>query len=146
MTVWFDMDGTIADFYGVSGWLEDLRRGSIRPYEEAKPLFPFAQFAKMLHKVQKRGYEIGIVTWGSKTADEGFDRATALIKQQWLRKHLPSVQWNHFQFMAYGTNKNAVNAGNDILFDDEERNRMNWTGAAFEPCDIMNILKEVTRQ
>lgn len=24
MTIWFDMDGTIADLYGVDGWLEML--------------------------------------------------------------------------------------------------------------------------
>ena len=24
MTIWFDMDGTIADLYGVEGWLEML--------------------------------------------------------------------------------------------------------------------------
>ena len=26
------MDGTIADFYGVQGWLEDIRNNNPRPY------------------------------------------------------------------------------------------------------------------
>ena len=34
----FDMDGTIADLYGVDGWLDDLINKSARPYEVAKPL------------------------------------------------------------------------------------------------------------
>ena len=32
----FDMDGTIADLYGVEGWLEDLEHFSPRPYEMAR--------------------------------------------------------------------------------------------------------------
>ena len=35
----FDMDGTIADLYGVDGWLKDLRAENPRPYEVAKPLY-----------------------------------------------------------------------------------------------------------
>ena len=31
-TLVFDMDGTIANFYGVNGWLEDIRSGNPRPY------------------------------------------------------------------------------------------------------------------
>lgn len=29
--IWFDMDGTIADLYGVENWLEDLRNEVARP-------------------------------------------------------------------------------------------------------------------
>ena len=36
--IFFDMDGTIADLYGVDGWLDDLRAERVRPYAEAKPL------------------------------------------------------------------------------------------------------------
>ena len=35
----FDMDGTIADLYGVNGWLEMLRNEDALPYEIAKPLY-----------------------------------------------------------------------------------------------------------
>ena len=34
----FDMDGTIADLYGVENWLEHLINGNTFPYEMAKPL------------------------------------------------------------------------------------------------------------
>ena len=30
--IYFDMDGTIADFYGVDGWLADLEAHNVRPY------------------------------------------------------------------------------------------------------------------
>ena len=36
--IWFDMDGTIADLYGINGWLDMLLEENARPYEIAKPL------------------------------------------------------------------------------------------------------------
>jgi len=36
--IYFDMDGTIADFYSVENWLEDLRMENVAPYILAKPM------------------------------------------------------------------------------------------------------------
>ena len=33
--IWFDMDGTLADLYGVENWLEKLRASDPSPYAEA---------------------------------------------------------------------------------------------------------------
>ena len=35
----FDMDGTIANFYGVENWLECLKNSDTTPYEKAEPLY-----------------------------------------------------------------------------------------------------------
>jgi phosphoserine phosphatase len=35
----FDMDGTIANFYGVKGWLDYLINEDTTPYEIAEPLY-----------------------------------------------------------------------------------------------------------
>lgn len=34
----FDMDGTIADLYGVENWFEYLTAENVKPYKIAKPL------------------------------------------------------------------------------------------------------------
>ena len=146
MTIWFDMDGTIADFYGVEGWLEYLKKQDATPYRKAKPLFNFSAFARALHRLQAAGYKVGIVTWGSKCSTEMFDNLVSAAKELWLCEHLPSVEWNEFRFMPYGTNKNSVNGGTDILFDDEVRNREDWNGAAYEPCDIQKILSSLVKK
>ena len=44
----FDMDGTIVDFYGVSGWLNDLNNHRTRPYEIAEPLYDMVELANLL--------------------------------------------------------------------------------------------------
>ena len=38
MTIYLDMDGTIADLYGVEDWLKKLRAEDSSPYEEAEPM------------------------------------------------------------------------------------------------------------
>ena len=58
MTIYFDMDGTIADLYGVEDWLDKLKNEDASPYAEATPLLNFRKFAKLLNAVQRRGYEI----------------------------------------------------------------------------------------
>ena len=44
----FDMDGTIADLYGVTNWLADLRNFNPRPYAEALPLCDMAKLKEVL--------------------------------------------------------------------------------------------------
>ena len=78
MTIWFDMDGTIADLYGVDGWLEDLINQNPRPYIEAKPLLNLSLLARRLNKLQKKGYKIGIISWLSKKDD--IDYSTSEIE------------------------------------------------------------------
>ena len=39
-TIVFDMDGTIADLYGVKGWLNYLRNEDTTPYEKARLIIP----------------------------------------------------------------------------------------------------------
>ena len=57
---------------------------------------------------------------------------------------MPSVHWDRITIVPYGTPKeNYCNSPLDILFDDEERNRNNWTGIAFDVQNIMETLREI---
>lgn len=136
--IYFDMDGTIADLYGVQGWLEDLVAENTRPYAEAKPLVNMQRLARRLNTLQKEGYEIGIITWLCKDGTENYGKAVAEVKMAWLKKHLATVEWNEIHILAYGTPKEKVGKG--ILFDDEVPNRINWGEGAYEPKDIFEIL------
>ena len=141
-TIYFDMDGTIADFYNVPNWLKYLNNYNCTPYQQAKPLLNFSQFAKILKKLQKN-YNIGIISWISKSKNYNFHNETIVIKREWLKKHLPSINWDEIHIILYGTNKNLYNKGNDILFDDEKQNREKWTGIAYDVDNIINVLKSL---
>lgn len=142
MTIWFDMDGTIADLYGVDGWLDNLINENTRPYDIAKPLVNMAYLARLLHKAQANGYEIGIISWTSRNGSDLYNGEVALAKMVWLHKHLPSVEWDEIKIVRYGTNKRTA-CGGGILFDDEEPNRKAWGDGAFTPDEIISVLKGI---
>ena len=144
ITINFDMDGTIADLYGVENWLEYLINENTFPYEMARPLVRLNHLARKLNTLQKNGYNIAIISWLSKSGTEEYNRAVTEVKIEWLRKHLPSVEWDRITIVPYGTPKeNFCNNPLDILFDDEERNRTNWTGRAYDVENILEILREI---
>ena len=137
----FDMDGTIADFYGVENWLQYLMERNPLPYEIAKPLVNMSVLARRLNSLQRKGYKVNIISWLSKCSDNDFDNAVTVAKIRWLRKHLPSVHWDNINIVRYGTPKNTIGSG--ILFDDEEPNRKMWGEGAYDVHNILEILKEI---
>lgn len=140
--IYFDMDGTIANLYGVENWLENLRAENPMPYEKASPLLKLNQLAKILNNLQKKGWSIGIVSWLSKNSSENYDLEVTKAKNKWLKSHLKSVKFDEIKIVPYGTPKEKiVNFPKGILFDDELKNRENWKGKAFDEKNILEILK-----
>lgn len=141
-TIFFDMDGTIADLYGVENWLDYLIDADALPYEIAKPLIRLNTLARILNKLQKQGYKVGVISWLAKNSNTTYDEEVTRAKKEWLKKHLASVKFDEIHIVKYGTPKQTfAKTENDILFDDEEKNRNDWTGKAFDVNEIIEILK-----
>ena len=141
-TIFFDMDGTIADLYGVENWLDFLIASDSFPYEIAKPLIRLSALARILHRLQDEGYRVGIISWLSKNSTPEYDEKVTEAKKNWLKTHLPSVECDEINIVPYGTAKEKfAKTEKDILFDDEEKNRQNWTGEAFGVENILEILR-----
>lgn len=137
----FDMDGTIADLYGVDGWLDMLRACDPTPYEKAKPLFNMSLLARYLNRLAEQGYEINVISWLAKNSNSEYDEMVRIAKMNWLKIHLKSVKFTKISILEYGTPKE--NIGKGILFDDEEQNRKNWKGVAYDEKNILEILKNL---
>lgn len=137
----FDMDGTLANFYGVENWLDYLVAKDATPYEVATPLFNFSALARVLNRLQRQGWEICIISWLAKNSTEDFNNRVEEVKREWLAKHLPSVQWDNISIVPYGTPKSTC--GNGILFDDEKPNRNEWKGQAYDVDNILEVLKNL---
>ena len=61
-----------------------------------------------------------------------------------IRKHLKSVDFAEIHIVPYGTPKHeVVKDKNGILFDDEEPNRANWKGVAYDVNEIIEVLKAI---
>ena len=141
--IWFDMDGTIADLYGVEGWLDMLLNENTKPYEIAKPLVNMRELAKVLNKLIEKGWEIGVISWLAKNGTNDYNKKVATAKMKWLSKHLKSVKFAKIDIVEYGTPK-QINR-NGILFDDEKQNRENWLGIAYNVENIIQVLRELEK-
>ena len=147
--IYFDMDGTIADLYGCENWLADLIDGYTRPYREAKSLINMRKLGCLLNALQKSGYHIGIVSWLSKGGTAQYDKKVTETKEKWLARHIGAVNWDEIKIVPYGTPKSTVvKFPGGLLFDDEQRNRTEWstatnTGLAFDVDNIFKVLSSL---
>ena len=141
--IYFDLDGTIADLYGVEGWLDDLIAENTRPYAEAKPLLNLSLLARYIHKAQRMGYIVGVISWLSKSGSPEYNKAVTEVKREWLKKHLPSVEWDEIHIVEYGTPKSTCRTCPGILFDDEERNLKEWGAGAVIASSLLEVLRNL---
>ncbi len=146
MTIWFDMDGTIANLYAVENWLPMLRASDPTPYAMAKPMLRLSALAYMLNRLRAKGYRVGVISWGSKVSTPEYLAAVTAAKLAWLKTHLPSVDFDEIHIVPYGTPKqNFKRTDADILFDDEQPNREKWGENAHAETEIMEMLKALAK-
>ena len=127
-TIVFDMDGTIANFYGVKGWLEDLRNEDTRPYEIAEPLYDMDVLNALLITLKSQGWRIAVTTWLAMNSSVDFENATRMAKLDWLARY--DFPYDEIHLIRYGTTKaNATrkNGGYQILVDDNAKIRQGWS-------------------
>lgn len=126
-TLVFDMDGTIADLYGVENWLEDLRAENPRPYEIAKPLYNMPVLNDIIRLLKIQGWRIVVTTWLAKGATKKYDALVREAKLAWLEKY--NFPYDEIHLVKYGTTKaNCTRKykGFQILVDDNETIRKGW--------------------
>ena len=126
-TLVFDMDGTIADFYGVQGWLEDIRSGNPRPYIIAEPLYNMDILISILNLLKLQNWEIVVTSWLAKGSTKEFDELTRVAKKEWLEKY--NFPFDEIHLVKYGTTKancTRKKGGYQILVDDNEQVRIGW--------------------
>jgi cell division inhibitor SulA len=123
----FDMDGTIADLYGVNNWLEMLRAENPLPYQIAKPMYNMRNLAEILDALKTQGWTITITTWLSMNSSNEYKKAVRKAKREWLEKW--GFPYDEIHIVQYGTPKHRVTkAVRHILVDDSETVRNAWNG------------------
>lgn len=99
-----DMDGTIADFYGVKGWkhyLDDLN--DVTPYRIAKPIYDMNELNSVLLELKAAGWMIVINTWLSRVKTEEFHKNIKTAKLDWLKRY--NVVYDEIIMTDYGVDK-----------------------------------------
>lgn len=126
-TLVFDMDGTIANFYGVSGWLNDLMNENTRPYDVAEPFYDKDVLNNILINLKANGWRIVITSWLAKGSSKAYDAKVRTAKLAWLKKE--NFPYDEVHLVKYGTTKaNCTRkyGGFQILVDDNATVRKGW--------------------
>ena len=126
-TLVFDMDGTIANFYGVDGWLSDLHASNPRPYIVAEPMYDTDVLNTILSLLKAQGWKIVVTSWLAKGSNKAFDELIRQAKKEWLAKY--NFPCDEIHIVKYGTTKaNCTRkiGGYQILVDDNAEVRNGW--------------------
>lgn len=126
--VYLDMDGTIADLYGIDGWLQKLEREKKNLFTSCKAMITEEELFKIFpeHK-----YEIHILSMTPKNATKEYCEQVIAEKNIWLDLFFPKITKRIY--LKYGNNKNLKNSQKHILVDDNKIIRENFRGLAIEP-------------
>lgn len=124
----FDMDGTLADLYGYTGWLECLRNEDVAPYINAYPLVDMDRLARICERLKADGWEIRVISWLAMDSSDEYKAAVREAKRWWLNHYLLDLDGIHL--VAYGTTKadcvRKAGEGQKILVDDNKKIRDGW--------------------
>ena len=145
-TLVFDMDGTIADLYAVTGWLENIIAENVRPYVIAEPMYNMNKLVNVINRLKENGWRVAIVSWTSKHGSKEYNKAVRKVKKEWLDRY--NFPYDELHIIKYGTPKSYCmkkTGGFQILFDDEEPNRKAWRNGSTVNAneDIYKILKNM---
>lgn len=148
--VCFDMDGTIADLYGVKGWLDMLESHDPTPYMEANPMWNMVELAEVLMELKAVGIEIRVISWLSRSTTPEYDRLVRNAKREWLDEN--EFFADHIHLVKYGTTKAdcvrkyLADDETAILIDDNAKVREGWRlGGTIDPttCDLVEALRSL---
>lgn len=142
----FDMDGTIADLYGVTNWLPMLRAEDSTPYAIAKPIYDMVTLNTLLLELKAFGYRVVVVSWLSNGSSKAYEKEVSRVKKQWLDDL--DFPYDRLYFVPYGTPKQEVTKGKaefQILFDDDDKVREAWNlGYAVDAkSNILKVLADL---
>ena len=145
-TLVFDMDGTIADLYAVTDWLENIIAENVRPYAIAEPMYNMNKLVSVINRLKENGWRVAIVSWTSKHGSKEYNKAVRKVKKEWLDRY--NFPYDELHVIKYGTPKSYCmkkTGGFQILFDDEEPNRKAWRNGSTVNAneDIYKILKNM---
>lgn len=126
-TLVFDMDGTIANLYGVENWLEMLRAEDPTPYIVAQPMYDMDTLKVILELLKLQGWTVAITSWLSMDSTKEYDKLVRQAKREWLERY--DFPFDEIHLVEYGTTKancTRKNGGYQILVDDNEKVRNGW--------------------
>lgn len=143
--VYFDLDQTLADLAGVPQWLEKLRSEDATPYAQAKPLVNMVELATLIVQLRRKGFIVGVISWGAMGGSTEYTRQVKKIKRLWCERH--GLQFDEFHVVKYNTPKHRVaKIKNAVLVDDNKEVRTSWSlGQTIDASDAKQMIESLKK-
>lgn len=145
----WDMDGTIADLYGVEDWMKMLDACDSTPYKIAEALVDMYELWCVLEMFRTAGWTINIISWNSRSGDTAYHKEVRKAKVEWLEGMGILDCFDHIHVVKYGKPKNYIAKG--ILVDDNKEVRQRWEnagGITIDPtvANFLDILMDMVKE
>lgn len=125
--IYFDMDGTVYDLYGMENWLEMLRNEEKGAFTLGNALVDMVALKEVCLRLIAKGYQIGIITWLPMGASLEYCEICTKEKRRWAENNMPYI--SEFYALEYGVPKQyapARRAAEMWLVDDNKEVREMW--------------------
>lgn len=125
--IYFDMDGTVYDLYGMENWLEMLRNEEKGAFTLGNALVDTVALKEVCLRLIAKGYQIGIITWLPMGASLEYCEICTKEKRRWAENNMPYI--SEFYALEYGVPKQyapARRAAEMWLVDDNKEVREMW--------------------
>lgn len=141
----WDMDGTLADLYGVDNWLDKLHNEDASPYIEARPLVDVEALTTKLLALKAAGYAVAVVSWLAGGSSKQYDKDVRAAKRAWLEKYFPGV-FDEVHLVKYGTTKRQTirKYAEAILVDDNAKVRKGFSGQTIDASNTQKMMEELS--
>ena len=134
--IYFDLDGTIYDLYGMENWLERIENEKPNTFTDGKFIVNYDEFMQCVKELKEQGYNFNVISWLPYDVTYDYRKKCEQEKRSWIKKFLPFVKNVEIQF--YGILKHThVESG--ILIDDNEKICRHWRN---ENRIALNVNKE----
>ena len=140
--IYFDMDGTIYNLYGISNWLDRIEADDMTIFNEPGIMPNYRAVYNCVQDLIRLGWEVGIITWAPKGVSSKSSTFTRCkeAKRRWIDKAFPELQCD-FHILEYGTPKMTaieITEADEvaILVDDNPVVRQDWNNSWFNAMTI----------
>lgn len=148
-TLYFDMDGTIADLYGSDEWLHKIQMRE-QVFTDLEQMSWFEEAKELIKSLKFVGWNIEVITWLPMNASQEYKDLSIEGKMAWIDTNAKGI-FDKINLVDYGTPKQIfADYGNiSYLFDDNEEVRQEWeastVGEAFDAKDMIRVLRMLVK-
>lgn len=115
--IYFDIDGTLNQFFDYPDWLQCLKREDVRPYRDCDPIVNLGELVPILEQLRSMSVHVGVISWLAKSSSISYAKATRAAKMEWLQNHI-HFEFDSIKICRYGEPKHNYAMDDSILVDD----------------------------